>query len=91
MNATLIPWRVVNVRPIDGRTIYIEFADGSSGVEDLSSSIYGTEGTVFTALRDDEEFAKVYVERGAVAWPCGVDLAPDGLWARITGNDPFAV
>lgn len=85
------PWIVTSVRPLMSRTLEVEFRDGTTGSIDLHELIYSSDAGVFEALRDDDEFACVYIEHGAVTWPCGVDLAPDGMWAEITGKDPFEV
>jgi|GEM_PF-352412 len=87
---TEIPWRVTHVRPLIGKTLEVEFKDGAKGSIDLNDMIYSSDAGVFVALQNDDEFARVYIEHGAVTWPCGVDLAPDGMWAKITGKDPFA-
>jgi len=43
---------------------------------------------VFEPLRDEAYFARVRVdpEAGTIAWPNGVDLDADVLYARITGE-----
>jgi hypothetical protein len=41
------------------------------------------DGTVFEALRDSAEFARVRIEMGAVHWPSGADLAPDAMYDAI--------
>jgi hypothetical protein len=37
-------------------------------------------------LRDESFFAKVFIDNGAVAWPGEIDLAPDAMYADITGQ-----
>lgn len=81
-----VPWAVVQVSPLPDYKIHVTFNDSVEGVEDLKPLIFGREGTVFTQLRDPEEFARPYLVHGAVTWPCGVDIAPDALWERITGR-----
>ena len=46
--------------------------------------VLGENPGVFAYLRDPAEFAKVFVhpEAGTVAWPDGLDLDPDVLYAR---------
>ncbi len=80
------PWHVVLVEPLPNYSIRVQFADGTVGEEDLRPLIFGREGTVFSQLRDPLEFARPYLVHGAVTWPCGVDIAPDALWERITGR-----
>lgn len=40
---------------------------------------------VFEAWKDETEFQKVFIDResGTVAWPGGLDLAPDALHRRL--------
>jgi hypothetical protein len=42
---------------------------------------------VFRVWKDPDEFAKVYLdeESGTLAWPGGLDLAPDALYQEIAG------
>jgi hypothetical protein len=37
-------------------------------------------------LRDEHFFGQVFIDCGAVAWPGEVDLAPDAMYAQITGQ-----
>ncbi|MCX6140427.1 MAG: DUF2442 domain-containing protein [Candidatus Kapabacteria bacterium] len=86
---TPVKWRVISVQTKSDRKLVVEFVDGTVGEIDLADFIYGSDAGVFVALRDDDEFARAFIEYGAVTWPCGLDLAPDGMWAEITGKDPF--
>ena len=73
--------RVVRVTAGQGYTLEVTFADGKSGRIDLSSSLFGP---AFEPLRDPALFSQVRVdEYGAVCWPNGADLAPDGLYREI--------
>jgi len=81
-----VPWAVVQVTPLPDYKIQVTFNDGVVGIEDLKPHIFGRDGTVFSQLRDPKEFARPYIVLGAVTWPCGVDIAPDALWERITGR-----
>jgi hypothetical protein len=72
------------VSALTGYRIYVEFADGTAGEIDLSDRLFGP---VFEPLRDESEFRKVAVDEfGAVAWPCGADLAPDAIYRRLTAG-----
>ncbi len=76
--------KVSRVKPLDGYRIYVEFEDGTAGQIDLSDRLFGP---VFEPLRDEREFRKVAVDEfGAVAWPCGADLAPDALYRRLAAG-----
>lgn len=77
-------YRVVRVSAGQGYTLEVEFANGVSGTVDLSSRLFGP---VFEPLRDPVLFSQVRVdEYGAVCWPNGADLAPDGLYRTISRN-----
>jgi hypothetical protein len=73
--------RVVAVSAGPGYTLRVFFADGMSGIADLSARLFGP---VFEPLLDPAFFSQVSVdEYGAVCWPNGADLAPDGLYRCI--------
>lgn len=80
------PWHVIKVEPLPDFRLRVQFADGNAGEEDLRHLIFGRDGTVFDPLRDPEVFNHPYIVHGAVTWDCGVDLAPDAMWERITGR-----
>jgi hypothetical protein len=63
----------------------LRFTDGTIGEVDVSKLV-DFRG-VFSALRDESEFAKVRIneELGTVTWPCGADLDPDVLYASVKG------
>ena len=73
--------RITQVVPRERFQVLLHFADGSSGVVDLSSRIVGSRG-VFAALQDATVFGGVTVdpEAGTVVWPNGADLDPDVLY-----------
>lgn len=57
--------------------LWVQFTDGFSGELDLSDRLFGP---VFEPLRDPQLFRQASVDEfGAVCWPTGADLAPDGL------------
>jgi hypothetical protein len=64
------------VKALPGFRLHVEYVDGLSGTVDISDWLWGE---VFEPLKDPEFFAKVEVDEfGAVCWPNGADLAPDG-------------
>jgi hypothetical protein len=76
--------RVVSVRAIEGYRLEVEFDDRTRGVVSLEDRLFGP---VFEPLRDRALFEQVFVDEfGAVCWPNGADLAPDGLYSRIHGQ-----
>jgi hypothetical protein len=67
-----------------GYRIHVEFEDGTAGEIDLGDRLFGP---VFEPLRDERGFRKATVDEfGAVAWPCGADLAPDALYRRLAAG-----
>jgi hypothetical protein len=76
--------RVVQVSVGAAHTLKLAFNDGITGMLDVSETLFGP---LFEPLRDPALFAQVYVDDyGAVCWPNGADLAPDGLYLKITAN-----
>lgn len=79
--------RVTQVKVLAGHRLALGFSDGTRGEIDLSDRLFGR---VFAPLRDPEIFAQVRIDEfGALAWPNGADLAPDGLYARLHGASPL--
>lgn len=73
--------RVSRVNALSNYRLYVAFDDGVAGEIDLSDRLFGP---VFEPLKDEIEFQKVAVDDfGAIAWPCGADLAPDAIYQRL--------
>ncbi len=68
---------VVAAEPRDGRTVFVEFDDGTSKVVDLAP--YLTRGVLAKLGVDDGAFRELYVDFGTVCWPGRRDLAPELL------------
>jgi hypothetical protein len=79
--------RIIEVTPLSGYRLQVAFEDGTAGIVDLSDDL---QGEVFEPLRDEAFFRQVGIDEfGAVTWPNGADLAPDGLYSDITdGRQP---
>lgn len=76
--------RVTRVEALGGFRLFVEFSDGVQGEIDLSERLFGP---MFEPLEDPELFARVRIDEfGAVCWPNGADLAPDGLYESLTGT-----
>ncbi|MGA2799637.1 MAG: DUF2442 domain-containing protein [Thermoguttaceae bacterium] len=76
--------KVSKVTALCNYRLHVEFDDGTAGEIDLSDRLFGP---VFEPLRDEVEFQKVAVDEfGAIAWPCGADLAPDALYLRLASH-----
>ena len=76
--------RIVQVDARPSYRVWVRFEDGMEGEVDLSDLV--GKG-VFQAWDDSREFARVSVDdvSGTIAWPGGIDLAPDTLYRDIAG------
>ena len=77
------PWRVIAVEALAGFRLRVAFADGLTGMVDLSRMVRSPKAGVFAALADPSLFAQVRLDYGAVSWPGELDLAPDAMHAAI--------
>jgi hypothetical protein len=77
---------VSDVEVLSHYRLRLTFSDGLIGDVDLSH-IRAWDG-VFTPLHDPAFFAEVRVdpEIGTIAWPGGVDLAPEVLYERAAAH-----
>ena len=75
----------MSAEPRAGYRLWIKFADGVEGVVSLKHLV--GKG-VFRLWDDKENFRAVAVdpESGTVTWPGGIDLAPDALYAQVSGG-----
>jgi Protein of unknown function (DUF2442) len=66
-------WDVVEVRPEPEYRSFVRFRDGLSGYVKLRrEELTG----VLAPLNDPGFFERVFIDRGAVAWPREIELAP---------------
>jgi hypothetical protein len=70
--------QVISAKRVRGFIIATRFDDGSEKHVDISQWY---KGPVFKPLRDSRFFKKFFVEAGTLAWPNGVDIAPEALYA----------
>jgi hypothetical protein len=76
--------KIIRVTALRGYRLRVEFNNGTAGEIDLADRLFGP---MFEPLRDESEFNKVTVDEfGAIAWPCGADLAPDAIYQRLTSE-----
>lgn len=74
--------RIVDVEARPDYRVWIRFEDGTEGVVDLSDLV--GKG-VFRRWNEPGEFEKVFIDEevGTIAWPGGLDLAPDRLYRDV--------
>ena len=78
-----MPWDVVDLKIIAPLSMLVRFSDGTSGeVHFETSHLTG----VFSALKDFNFFNQAFIDRGEVAWPNNLDLAPDAMYNEIKTN-----
>ena len=68
---------IIKAQYLRDYVISIKFDDGLEKSIDISQYF---KGPVFETLKKKSEFKKFFLDAGALAWPCGVDLAPDALY-----------
>jgi hypothetical protein len=71
---------VNTAKRVNGFIIAMRFNDGTEKHIDISQWF---KGPVFKALKDPKFFAKFFVEGGTLAWPNGVDIAPEALYDAV--------
>ena len=78
----MIP-RVVEAEYVQGYTIRLQFADGSTGNVDLGEELHGE---VFEPLEDLMLFKRyqIHPEFQTLCWPNGANFAPEFLYAKVT-------
>jgi hypothetical protein len=72
---------VTDIEYRGGHVYRIRFDDGLEG--DVDFSDYLGRGPVFEAFSDLSFFRSARIEAGAIAWPNGVDIAPETLYEKV--------
>lgn len=81
--------RITKVEVLKNYKLRLEFADGVAGIADVSSLV--GKGA-FSLWNDYAEFSKVQIgSSGELVWGDRVDLCPDALYMKITGQQPEEV
>lgn len=77
---------LVEAKYIDGYTLELIFENGRKGVVDFSS--YVKKGGVFGRFSDLSYFKNFSInkELGVLCWPDGLDIAPETLYHKATGE-----
>jgi uncharacterized protein DUF2442 len=69
--------QVIEARHVSGFVVSLRFDDGTEKRIDISQWF---KGPVFEPLKDTKLFKKFFIEAGTLAWPNGVDIAPEALY-----------
>ncbi len=67
--------------------VEVFFNDGKRGIADLAEAL---KGPVFEPLKEKAFFAQLKVDKESetIAWPNGVDLAPEYIYFQAFKNNP---
>lgn len=68
---------VIKAKHINGFVIATYFNDGTEKFIDVSQWF---KGPVFNSLKNPMFFPKFFIDGGTLAWPNGVDIAPEALF-----------
>ena len=76
----MVAWKVTNLRVLPGHRLEVAFADGHSGVVDLSKDRFDG---ILAPLADEAFFAQALIHDGVVTWPNGAEIAPDAMYDDV--------
>lgn len=80
--------RVVDVRVIQGYTLFLRFSDGLTKWVDLEPFIGRG---ISAALLDEDYFRQVSIDSaGGIAWPNGYDFCPNYLYEDVPAVESVA-
>lgn len=78
--------KIIEAQPLDDYVIRLKFADGTTGVVDLSH--LAGKG-VFTIWNRYDNFKNVTVVNGRwLSWSDEIDIDADTLYLKVTGTSP---
>ena len=77
------PWRVVAAEAREDQHLWLEFADGNSGVVDMAP-IFGDDAS-FDDLKDPKAFAGFEIAYHTVQWGEDRDICNHWLYQLVTG------
>lgn len=76
----------LEVKALAGFRLWLRYSDGTQGEVDRSD-LAGR--GVFSLWNDESAFRKVHLgPGGAIAWSDEVELCPDSVYLRLTGESP---
>jgi hypothetical protein len=70
--------QVIAAKYVKDFVVHTVFDDGTEKNIDISKWF---KGRVFEPLRNRRNFKKFFIEAGTLAWPNGVDIAPEALYS----------
>jgi hypothetical protein len=76
----MIPWKVTKLRVLPGHRRKATFADGLSGIVDVSKDKFDG---ILAPLADETYFAQARLADGVVTWPNGAEIAPDAMYDEV--------
>jgi len=77
---------LIDAKYVDGYTLELLFENGRKATYDFSS--YAKRGGVFGRFSDVSYFKQFSInkELGVLCWPDGIDIAPETLYHKATGE-----
>lgn len=81
--------KVTHLDKLGGFKLRVRFNDGSEGIHDFAGMVKEP-GPLLDPLRDENYFARVFLEFGAPTWPNGFDIAPEWLRREMAAAGELA-
>lgn len=79
-------YEITDIKFLGEYKIHVKFKNGKSGILDFSS--YPNRNGVFSKFNDINFFKQAYInpEFGVLTWPGGIDIAPETIYSKATGE-----
>jgi hypothetical protein len=82
-------FKPIQIKALPNYKLWLRYSDGVEGEVDLPE--FAGRG-VFKLWDDYRAFEAVYIaDDGSIAWSEEIDMCPDALYLRLTGNSPEKV
>ena len=75
--------KILAIEAAGEHRLKLSFSDGSFGIWNAYPLLAGRPTVLTTPLLQPSEFARAFIEAGALAWPNGLELAPWTLHAEL--------